>query len=787
MNSPTPSGQQANGSYGMNGVSQSIASYEPRQPIPSAVKPVVTPANNPEWFRSQRNKLLAMKNQPRSASHKGMMLPGTGFLGPNIYIRALLALQSGVLEEEEYALHHLVKISHERGDKYEFNGFSGLAEALIQKVLDVCSLFYDVRWRITYDEEESKTDLCTLNGLTGTPNILEKLQSLMPLAVDDDVQTPEFISSLGRINEAGLILRNMVMLESNAKFVSDVPLMRDLIVAVLNLPHRACIVELQLYALEIAEQLTKYWVVPAEDPLYTTLLAQLSSDDRGVIIASLRAISRISLLSDINNHLPNVPVSALQSICDWLLVEDEELRNACLDFLYQFTAVTDNVEFLVQHIDLEPLAAQLVRLLLHNAWSPDPTRSSSSKSSTTGTRPGSSNAVNDQGAPTLSQAIIKTLIALDEPERSSQWLRTCFEEDPQGEITQIQLWTAYQAAFNDALTQAGKGTTENPGPRPLMPAKDFITNVSSTFSGATAQVVTQGGTSKYTIKGIKPRNIAVDSHGRAYMPCQWRVPNVVPGMEKDCGEFAFSPEQMWTHIVEKHMQVPKDFEGRYILTPGYVPSESIKAEPVDGDGDTSMENITIDNATTTTNGTTTTHDQPPPKPKTYTCRWGPCIRFHPSSSRGSPSPVIVGKHIQTHLPDSSDQYSLRMNHNRTPEDLALTTSQSRPSSALQYPNGTPAGTIAAKDWKTLYVPTDERGQATGLPLMSALCLRNLARQLPKLEDDGEGEEGRETRVEKLFVPLREQLFYVMAHTVSLKDYLVDLERAVFKGSRKVDA
>ena len=53
------------------------------------------------------------------------------------------------------------------------------------------------------------------------------------------------------------------------------------------------------------------------------------------------------------NKLSDVPVKTLQSICDWLLVEDEDLRIACLDFLYLFTGFPDNVELLAHEVNVE--------------------------------------------------------------------------------------------------------------------------------------------------------------------------------------------------------------------------------------------------------------------------------------------------------------------------------------------------------------------------------------------------------------------------------------------------
>jgi chromatin structure-remodeling complex subunit RSC9 len=325
----------------------------------------------------------------------------------------LLALQSGLIEEEEYALHHLVKISHERGDKYRFDGFPGLAEALIHKVLEVTSLFYNISWDVAYYEEESVASLNMLNGLTGTPDLLDRLKKLDLIANDDEVEPEEFTKHIGRVSEAGLVLRNMVMLQENAQYVSRIPLIRDVITVVLNLPRRSSVIELKHYALEIAEQLTSHWVLEPTDHVYQSLLSMVETSDRGFIITALRALSRISMNLETKNRLANVPVHILRNIADWLLVEDEDLRNACLDFLYQFTAVTENVGQLVESIDIEPLINQLVRLLLYNATI---TESRDRSKETQRKKP-----LVEETVPKLSSIILDQLVSMDEPERSSQW------------------------------------------------------------------------------------------------------------------------------------------------------------------------------------------------------------------------------------------------------------------------------------------------------------------------------------------------------------------------------
>src|SRR5436190_615689 len=78
---------------------------------PSSVKPSQTPANDAKTFLERAMKMLAAQRSRRGFQQK-RMAPGSGFAGPTIYTRTLLALQSGVPEEVQYGLHHLVKISH---------------------------------------------------------------------------------------------------------------------------------------------------------------------------------------------------------------------------------------------------------------------------------------------------------------------------------------------------------------------------------------------------------------------------------------------------------------------------------------------------------------------------------------------------------------------------------------------------------------------------------------------------------------------------------------------------
>lgn len=785
-----------------------IANYEPRPALPATMKPVATPSNQLDRYVQERRKYILNKRN-RPIPPKGMMLPGTGFPGPNIYIRALHALRSKQPDEEAYALHHLVKISHERGDKYRFDQFPGLAEALIAKVIDVGSLFFDVSWEISYSEDDLD-QAHILDGLSGTKDLLTRIQALPTLDVNDELLPEETAKQLNMINEAALIIRNMVMLKENAYFAAMIPSARDLIVIVLSLPKHPTVVELQHYALDIAEQLTKYWTLSAQDPLYRVLLAQVDSDDRGQIITSLRALARIAMNLEATNKLTNVPVKTLRSICDWLLIEDEDLRTACLDFLYLFTGFPDNVETLAHEVQLEAVVNQLVRMLQYGAIAFEERRNAS--------KPSKSIQQSDS-APKLSSAIIEHLVSLEEPERSSQWLKTCFEEDLSGEITQIQLWSAYNTAFSEAVNSSPSAY------RALMPAKDFITNVSTTFAGASAQVLTVGGQPKYTIRGIRPRSIPVDpTTKKVYMRCCWHPPSLLNGFtdtkhstsKNECGEFASGARAMWEHVVSAHLKIPRDQEtGQWLLEP--------------------KPDIDMDNGDAVSASV----------PQKFFCHWGGCTYFQPN---GTDSAFAAGQHVKTHLPDTSIKQAIHAKHNRTPSESRPPTSSAQVSHSNfqpqfnqpaglgnRYSNGDrrePPPHQPSPNFRYYNTAQDEQQDAAGLPLSSVLVLRNLARQLnkipppsqvhevdpvspthkrtfsesagspdhrrsvgskkPRLSDaahqharDNEEREEQEAKnmgwVPRIFAPVKDQLAFVASHNLTLRNYMGGLLKAIAEG------
>lgn len=465
-----------------------------------------------------------------------------GFDGPNIYVRTLQGLRSGIPDEEDYALHHLVKISHERGDKYKFEAFPNLAESLIEYALRVSSLFYDVKWKISYFDDVPH-EANELDGLNGTPNILERTDALKRLNAADGVETASYSHDITKIHEAGLTIRNLALLEDNAIYLANLPQLRDFLAITLSLPASPDVTELKYYALDIAEQVTKYWSMALEDPLYRCLLDIIKdSSDRGATLTALRAISRISLNLQQPNVLRGVPDTVIEKVFQWTLLQDDELVNACLDFLYQFTAIPENVALLLSNYDelsMTSFVGQLARLLQHGA------RPHQDKFLThAGIR-----ATSNIEIVALPNDLLEEFLQHDEPQRSTYWLKAVFEEDAESDVTQIALWQAYQARFSQFATPK----------TPLLQAADFIKNVSAVFTKANAQIVA-GANNKFIIKGIRPRRVPANIAGRAYLRCMWTAPS-----ENACGHFQLTAEKMYDHIARTHLGVPRQEDGKWDL------------------------------------------------------------------------------------------------------------------------------------------------------------------------------------------------------------------------------
>lgn len=259
------------------------------------------------------------------------------------------------------------------------------------------------------------------------------------------------------------------------------------------------------YSLDLMEAMSSY-MAPAMkgDPYFLALLTILGyTRDRSMVISILRSLSRLLVRSkaDEESVVDNIDPSTLTQIACFLLIElDEELVIASLDFLYQYI-LPGNRRINVLFSDAERFSiftSIIPKLLTYNIELPNYSVVENTEVKLVRRlRPPAPTEV-----PTLDEEVFNELFAMQEPLRSASWIRCCFECVDDSEFTQISLWRAYEATFGAKLRESG---------RKLLPAVEFIKNVSNAFKGASAMVVSEPETGKkrFVIKGIQPRPKAI--------------------------------------------------------------------------------------------------------------------------------------------------------------------------------------------------------------------------------------------------------------------------------------
>jgi chromatin structure-remodeling complex subunit RSC9 len=566
-----------------------IQNYEPRQPIALTLRPVVTPGNNPDLFY-QRKAMIKAQSMPKLPPEPQQYLKHAvpTFGGPNIYQRCLYGLRSGIPEEQAFALHHLVKVSYERGDKYKFEGFPLLAESLIEKALEIMEIVYGIAWGVSYDHQEGFAPKNTHNAAFGTPDLLDRI-NLLKRSLNHDEGADKTSDQLERLNETALVIRNMLTLEDNAILISRFALFRDFLTIAISLPAQPRLDEFRHYALEMAEQVTRYYFMQPQDPLYLVLLQHLESPDRAMLLSTLRAINRIGIELESVFRIEGVPLSTIERIVSLILLEsDDELVEACVDFMYEYTAIWDNTsKIFASHPELYvKFIPRLIVLMNHN-----PTTTKEEILS----KPKTHKIQIPPTIPSIPQELHAQLLQFPEPQRSSRWLKCCFEEAREDDITQIAIWQAYQSRFQHNN-----------------PAAEFIKNVSSTFTTAQAQVI-NGPQPRFIIKGIRPRRILIDLQGQALFKCFWENarqdpsdPSAARSQRHLCSNWHPTRQGIWTHILQDHLAIPRLADGRF---------------PNTASGE-------------------------------YQCRWSGCFRTTPFTKPGD-----IGAHIRSHIPDDVAQMS----------------------------------------------------------------------------------------------------------------------------------
>jgi chromatin structure-remodeling complex subunit RSC9 len=463
-----------------------------------------------------------------------------------------MSIQCPDRSQIDWGMFHLVQMSAKKTEKLEFEGFPLMMETLMERALDITRLCTGVSWEIErnqYSWPERRHRPNVMNTLWGTHDILERIKLIPVTLPKDRLETDEYAEDLRLVKQCTLVLRNMCLLPKNAYFIANFSrgLLRDFLAVMLNLPQPPRFNELKNDALDIAEAVTKHLPCAPDDPLCISLYKCLDSSDRAHITGALSALTLYS--TEIQGGAPNkamecdIDPDTLTRLLSFLLLKsDEDLLSGAMDFFYQYTLDRKNVENLAKKVNMAIMfVPRMVDLLSYHAQ--DLVEETVVQEEKIAPPPST--------IPKVPAELFRQLMAMPEPERSSQWLRCCFVEDPDCEITQIALWQAYQHRFG-APQQGGNPQQPNNG---ALAAADFIKNVSATFTAAQAQVVppaTPQDNQKFIIRGIRPLETALTFSQWPYLYCRWSNGDK-PG--HFCDRAFAEPRDLRIHVFVDHLDM----------------------------------------------------------------------------------------------------------------------------------------------------------------------------------------------------------------------------------------
>jgi len=289
--------------------------------------------------------------------------------------RITMSLKTDLESDVEQSMSSLVRVSFDAGDEF-----------LAVHWPSLCDLLFDI--------------------------IRDELRYVKDNVTDDRVDDGTFLKRLERLNDASLVIRNMSLQENNAKRFATVNTPKDILVEGLNLPSHPSLAEVKSYFLDMAEVMAGFLPFAANDPLLEILTQGLESSDRGTMLGAMRAMCRFVMGRDDYNRMADIPVSSIRRITGILMLEDEELVSACLDFLYQYTLHGENIKVLLAPPEGHELIRHLVRLLLFQGITGE--QLVYIKMVKKGQPP-------SYDIPHLPDEIIRELLAFAEPERATQW------------------------------------------------------------------------------------------------------------------------------------------------------------------------------------------------------------------------------------------------------------------------------------------------------------------------------------------------------------------------------
>ncbi|KAI9495610.1 hypothetical protein BDB00DRAFT_206744 [Zychaea mexicana] len=276
---------------------------------------------------------------PPAMQSPAMFYPPPIFVDEEFRARLILALKSSLPNEIDWAFNTLVKIS--------FN-FDALTLDYMPILLDILVDFAEPFYR----EHVEPALEYKVNNKNNNNIIPEQQQEQQYLRI-----SPSMFSSkrnqemLERVLQVFHILRNFSFLEANVRRIAHQPRLRQMLMMGIALPPDSPFAELSRHCLDILENIAPQVIVngPA-DPYIVTMIFLLSTNDRALILGAIRSLTRVGVTEVNERVLGTGNPEIIQRMAQLLLVDDEEMAAATLEYFYQCSSLNGNfATVLVKH------------------------------------------------------------------------------------------------------------------------------------------------------------------------------------------------------------------------------------------------------------------------------------------------------------------------------------------------------------------------------------------------------------------------------------------------------
>lgn len=460
-------------------------------------------------------------------------LHGNGHMGVGTLDRVILSLESGIDSEISFALSTLLYYSCNEPTVLLLPVYPLIGNELIAHFMKPYLLIADDVNNL--DTLDSKLLSNSVESLLSLRNAVQDLQNQQWLCQSDTFRK-HALTALKFFNDwlyMGLYRKLHLSMRNNDLFI-----------------------ESYVYLLDTLDVLTCFYVENRlGDPLFAQLLVLLvNTTDKHALNTVIKCLYHQLFLGGADALAPRDPMATTDNCIDalkpehltiitrLLFVDDDDLVKSALAFLKQYlfseavhpehrSSVKKSQQVRLQKLvyatgsksNLHILLKQLPELIVAKLPLVNPSETDTTVPLQLALRsPQSVPAVTSRLPPKLYDIII----TFPEPLRATTWLRCCYESPKTtsaytpgesadavpGEVTQISLWKAYENQFEAIWKQR-----LNPNWPNLLPAVDFIKNVSTAFPNSEAMVVTvpttdpsQPPKKKFIIKGIQPRQHPVN-------------------------------------------------------------------------------------------------------------------------------------------------------------------------------------------------------------------------------------------------------------------------------------